>query len=140
MCNDKIGNLCVLGGKRRGNNNGGKYNVPTGLVGDIYYGESPSNAAVREVEEESGISIEPTQLKDFGDEQYRSRYGVCLGKNYVTFLNGTIDNYRPSAGDGENDRFEWIPITDVGKIDWAFGMGEKIMEIVNKIGQNGKDN
>ena len=140
FCNDKMGNLCVLGGKRRGNNNGGKYNVPTGLVGDRYFGEIPADAAVREVMEESGISIQPSFLKDIGDEQYMSRYGSCLGKNYVALLNGTVDDYRPGVGDGENDRFEWIPITNVGKIDWAFGMGEKIMEIVNKIRQNGKGN
>lgn len=131
FCKDKTGNICVLGGKRRGYNNGGKYNVPTGLVGDKNYGESTSDAAVREVREESGIVIQPSLLKDIGDEQYRNRYGVCLGKNYVVFLKGTIDKYRPGAGDGENDKFEWIPIDAVEQLEWAFEMGKKIMELVN---------
>ena len=121
----------MLGGRRRGYNNTGKYNVPTGVIGDEYFGESPSDAAVREVREESGIKIQPLLLKDIGDEQYTNRYGTFLGKNYVVFLDGTIDEHRPGAGDGENERFEWIPINNVDKIEWAFGMGQKIMEIIN---------
>lgn len=133
FCKDKLGNLCVLGGKRRGYNNAGKYNVPTGFVGDEYYGESPSDAAVREVKEESGISITPSLLKDIGDEQYSNRYGTYLGKNYVALLNGITDEYGLGAGDGENDRFEWIPIDAVNGLEWAFGMDKKIMEIIKTI-------
>ena len=37
FCKDKSGMTYVLAGKRRGNHEGGKYNVPTGQVGDKYY-------------------------------------------------------------------------------------------------------
>lgn len=133
FCKDRNGRTCILAGKRRGSNNGGKYNVPTGVVGDKDYNENVLDAAVREVKEESGLYIEPSLFKDIGDEQYESRYGYCLGKNYMVVLDGTIDNYKPGTGDGENDRFEWIPLEDVKFLEWAFGMDKKIYNITNSL-------
>lgn len=133
FCKDRSGRTCVLAGKRRGSNNGGKYNVPTGVVGDKYYNEDVLDAAVREVREESGLYIEPSLFKDIGDEQYESKYGYCLGKNYMVVLDGTIDNHKPGVGDGENDRFEWIPLEDVKFLEWAFGMDKKIYNITNSL-------
>lgn len=133
FCKDRNGRTCILAGKRRGSNNGGKYNVPTGVVGDNDYNENALDAAVREVKEESGLYIEPSLFKDIGDEQYESRYGYCLGKNYMVVLDGTTDNHKPGNGDGENDKFEWIPLEDVKFLEWAFGMDKKIYNITNSL-------
>lgn len=133
FCKDNKGITYVLGGKRRGSNNGGLYNVPTGQVGDKIFDETVEDAAVREVREESGIFIDKSLLNDIGDEEYSSRYGICLGKNYMVVLNGTIDNNKPSKGDGENEPFQWIPIEAVGCIGWAFGQDKKIYNIINSL-------
>jgi 8-oxo-dGTP pyrophosphatase MutT (NUDIX family) len=133
FCKDKNGDLYVLAGKRRGFNNGGLYNVPTGQVGDKIYGETVTDAAAREVSEESGININQSLLKDVGDEEYTNRYGVGLGKNFMTVLNGTIDNYRPGMGDGENEPFQWIPVTDIKMYQWAFGQDKHIYNIINSL-------
>jgi len=133
FCKDKNGDLCVLAGKRRGNNNGGLYNVPTGQVGDKIFDESVEDAAVREVREESGINIGQSILKDIGDEEYTSRYGVNLGKNFMTVLNGTTDNYKPGIGDGENEPFKWIPVTEIKMYIWAFNQDKNIYNIVNSL-------
>jgi 8-oxo-dGTP pyrophosphatase MutT (NUDIX family) len=133
FCRNDNGEICVLGGKRRGNNNGGKYNVPTGCVGDTYFNESVLDAAVREVKEESGISLPKSLLKDIGDEEYSSRYGIGVGKNFMVILNGTTNEYRTGMGDGENDRFRWIPISAVDKLEWAFNMNKKIHNIVKSL-------
>ena len=106
FCRNNSGDLCILAGKRRGYNSGGLYNVPTGQVGDKIFDETVEEAAVREVREESGIDINQSLLKDIGDEEYRNRYGISLGKNLMTVLNGTIDNYKPGLGDGENEPFQ----------------------------------
>lgn len=133
FCKDREGNIYVLGGKRRGNNNGGLYNVPTGQVGDKIFDESVEDAAVREVKEESGIFIDKSLLRDIGDEQYQSRYGYCIGKNYIAVLDGTIENHQPGRGDGENEPFEWIPIGSIKNVPWAFGQDKCIYNIINTL-------
>jgi len=133
FCKDINGNTYVLAGKRRGRNNGGLYNVPTGQVGDKYFDESVEDAAVREVKEESGLIIQASMLKDIGDEEYSNDYGLHLGKNFMVILGGTIDNHKPGIGDGENDRFKWISVEEVKLYPWAFGMDKKIYNIANTL-------
>lgn len=133
FCKDKNGNTYILAGKRRGSNHGGMYNVPTGQVGDKYYDETVEDAAVREVSEESGINIKTSQLNDIGDEEYSNRYGIGLGKNYMVVLDGTIDEHKPGRGDGENEQFQWIPVTQVNLVPWAFGQDKNIYNISNTL-------
>ena len=40
-------------------------------------------------------------------------------KNVMTVLSGTIDNYKPGLGDGENEPFQWIPVTDIKMYQWT---------------------
>ena len=133
FCKDGKGNTCILGGKRRGFNNGGLYNVPTGQVGDKIFDETVTDAAVREVREESGLVIDQSLLNDIGDEEYESRWGICLGKNFMAVLGGTIEEHQPGKGDGENEPFQWIPIEAVGCMPWAFGQDKRIYNIVNTL-------
>jgi len=133
FCRDNNGDLCVLAGKRRGYNNRGLYNVPTGQVGDKIYGETVTDAAVREVSEESGINIDQSILKDIGDEEYENFFGTKLGKNFMTVLPGTIDRYRPGIGDGENEPFQWISVTEIKMYQWAFNQDKHIYNIINSL-------
>ena len=91
------------------------------------------DAAVREVREESGIAINKSLLKDIGDEEYSNRYGRHLGKNYIVTLDGITDNHQPGRGDGENEPFQWIPISQVNSLSWAFGQDKKINKIANTL-------
>jgi ADP-ribose pyrophosphatase YjhB (NUDIX family) len=126
FCYNKQGQKCVLAGKRRGYGSVGMYNVPTGLVGDENIGESVDDAAVREVYEEAGLRIDKTYLEDFGDTKYRNRWGEQLGKNFAVFLDGDTDDYKTSAGDGENDQFVWIPEEAIDAVPWAFEMDKMV--------------
>ena len=107
--------------------------MPTGQVGDKIYGETVMDAAAREVSEESGINIDQSLLKDIGDEEYENIYGTCLGKNLMTVLSGTIDNYRPGLGDGENEPFQWIPASEIKMYRWAFGQDKHIYNIIKSL-------
>lgn len=134
FCRDKDGTLCVLGGERRGVHEGGKYNVPTGAIGDHVYNETPLDAAVREIGEESGVFINQSQLKDIGDEEYSDwKEDIKLGKNFMTVLDGTVEDHKPGRGDGENEPFKWIPVDKVKLYDWAFGQDKKIYNIANSL-------
>ena len=133
FCKDNNGNNYVLAGKRRGGNSGGLYNVPTGQVGDKIFDETVEDAAVREVKEESGVIINPSLLNDIGDEEYSNQYGISLGKNYMVVLDGSIDNHQPGSGDGENEPFEWIPISEIKLKSWAFNQDKQIYNIVNSL-------
>lgn len=134
FCKDESGKLCVLAGKRRGYGFSGCYNVPTGMIGDHYYGETPEEAAVREVSEESGVMVDTSQLRDLGDEQYTdSHLHLRLGKNYIVTFDGTTKEHMPGAGDGENDRFQWIPVEQINLLAWAFGQDKNIYNIANTL-------
>ena len=134
FCNDENGELCVLAGKRRGSHYGGLYNVPTGHFRDHYkdMNETPSECAARETREESGINIPPSMFKDIGDEYYKTNWGMAKGKNLLVILNGTTTEHTPGIGDGENDRFTWIPISKIDIVPWAFNMDKTIMQIIEK--------
>ena len=72
-------------------------------------------------------------IEAIGDEEYTNRYGTCLGKNLMTVLNGTTDNYRPGMGDGENEPFQWIPVPEIRMYQWAFGQDKHIYNIINSL-------
>ena len=108
----------------------GKWTMPGGT---LELNESLVDCAIREVREESGLVIDQSLLNDIGDEEYESRWGICLGKNFMAVLGGTIDEHQPGKGDGENEPFQWIPIEAVGCMPWAFGQDKRIYNIVNTL-------
>jgi len=133
FCYNKKGEKCVLAGKRRGYGDVGRYNVPTGLVGDHDFNESVEDAAIREVQEEAGLSISKEFLRDAGETPYSNRYGKQLGKNFAVYLQGTTDKYRTGRGDGENDPFVWIPETMIDKVPWAFDEDKEVKKLINNL-------
>ena len=108
----------------------GLYNVPTGLVGDNYADEKIDDAAVREVYEEAGISIPKEYLDDAGDTEYQNRWGKQIGKNFAVYLEGVTDEYQPGEGDGENEKFVWIPEEAINAVPWAFEMDKMIKKLI----------
>ena len=133
FCYNRQGQKCVLAGKRRGYGSVGMYNVPTGLVGDENIGESVEDAAVREVQEESGLRIDKGFLKDCGDTRYNNRWGEQIGKNFAVFLDGYTDEYQTGRGDGENDQFIWIPEEEINSVSWAFDMDKMVKKLITQL-------
>ena len=131
FCYNKQGQKCVLAGKRLGYGSVGQYNVPTGLVGDENIDETIDDAAIREVYEEAGLRLSKEYLEDAGDTKYNNRWGEQIGKNFAVYLDGVTDEYRTGEGDGENERFVWIPEEAIDAVPWAFEMDKMVKKLIN---------
>lgn len=123
----------VLCGRRSGNNprfQGGCFDVPVGMREP---GESILQTATRETFEEAGIRLSGNDLR-FVEKQPWGNGNV--GSNFV----GIFDSCFPIGnGDNEHDFFKWIPIREVGKYSWAYGMGDKIIEFYKRFINNKKE-
>lgn len=124
------GETFVLAGKRGSSAPTGanKMNPPMGMID---WGESPVEAAVREIEEETGLKIKKEDLVDRGDEEYKNRKGTG-GKNYTVLLSGKISDYVIGEGDGENSKFSWVKVSSIKDDDWAFGTGNTAKKLHKK--------
>ncbi|MGW6741193.1 NUDIX hydrolase [Streptomyces sp. NPDC055025] len=89
--------------------------------GGMDHGEDPVDAAVREVEEETGYTAEMTAL--LGVDSIRRRYPRKLGSFadfqglriiYEARING--GSLRPEA-DGSTDLAAWFPLAEVRELD-----------------------
>lgn len=124
FANNKEGERCILAAKRRGNYSGGLYNVPVGMREEI--DENIVDTAVREVQEETGLTI-PSNLFNFINGE---RWGKdSVGANFVVHLNGTVDSFEIGEGDGENDKFSWIPLSQINSVNWAYNMGNTVTQM-----------
>lgn len=126
------GEKCVLASKRRGTKefDGGLFNVCVGMREP--FDETIFYTAIREVKEETGISISKNQLKFVGGEKWGQNK---VGANFVVNVGKNIQDYSIGKGDGENDKFQWMPLNNVGSKKWAFGMDKTVM----KMSQNNLD-
>ena len=132
FCKDETNKACVLAGKRSSKVHTGQnlFNPPMGMVDE---GENPLDAAVRECLEESGVHINKNHIKIFDKTSYPMMGRMNTGLNLYVLLSGTTSNYPIGQGDGENHRFQWLPITQVSTLKWAFGTDEKMREIITHI-------
>lgn len=119
-CNDSI-----LVAKRGSTapSNPDKWNVPVGMIDG---NETPEQAMVREIREETGLDVSPSQLEYMGTQEWGD--GINNGKNYRVILDGECSDYHIGEGDGECSKYQWVNISDTDEYDWAFGMGELIKE------------
>ena len=126
FCLNKEGEYCILAGKRGSTapSEPNKYNVPTGMR---EYGETIEQCAQRECQEESNIHVE--NISYVNDVEWaRGRFGA----NCFSLLDGTTDQHPSGQGDGENKRFEWIPISQINNYNWAYNMDKTVVYIYNK--------
>jgi 8-oxo-dGTP pyrophosphatase MutT (NUDIX family) len=124
FCKDDEGQMCVLVGRRRGNYGGGLFNVPVGMREP--YDDSIVDTAVREVEEETNLSLQPNLFHFVNGEEWGENK---VGANFVVRLNGATSSYQIGNGDGENDRFIWIPLDKVNDVQWAYNMDKTVMNM-----------
>lgn len=122
---DKEDYLCVLGG-RRGDT------APTGAgllnppMGHSELEEYYEDAALREVEEESGLKLDLSDLIDMGIWTYAD--GSRVSQHFVAALTGLTTDYEIGEGDGENDKFHWIRVRDIKAADWAWSTGANALK------------
>ncbi len=119
--------LCVLANKRgSGVNKTGLWNAPSGYLD---YDETLEEAVCREVFEETGVKIEPNEVKFFKIESNPNR----TLQNVLAIYDVYIDpvTYREKYGkdisevtnkyseQNEVDEVKWIPIFEVENYDWV---------------------
>jgi 8-oxo-dGTP pyrophosphatase MutT (NUDIX family) len=124
FCKNDEGQLCVLAGRRRGNYGGGLFNVPFGMREP--YDDSIVDTAVREVEEETSLHLQPNLFHFVNGEEWGKNK---VGANFIVRLNGITSSYQIGNGDGENDRFMWIPLDKVNDVQWAYNMWDTIIKM-----------
>lgn len=113
---NRNGEWCVLAAKRNKNkwdDEGGKMNPP---MGHRHKYESAEDGAVRECEEESGIKFDKKDLVLASKEDW--------GTNFKIYLPGKTSDYKPGEGDEENNKFRWIPVSEIGNYEWAWSCGK----------------
>ena len=129
-CQDENGAWYILTGKRgmTSPTGAGQFNPPMGMV---EYNEDVKLCVSRECFEETGISIPPNKF-NFGGTENWGQSNENIGYSFYCYLDGTINDYRIGNGDGENDKFIWLPIDRIPEYDWAFTTGEKAKELAPK--------
>ena len=129
--------ICTLIGKRTSTAPTGA-NLYTPPMGMVEKNENPYDAAVRECFEETGIKLPKNNLIMHDKENYNMRGKLCTGINFYILLNGDIDDYTVGEGDGENEKFIWLPLSKKNNIKWAFNTYNKLNEIIPKLNTTNK--
>lgn len=126
--------LCILANKRGEGTPDfqGKWNVPCGYLD---YDETGEEGCVREIFEETGVKLNPTDMKFIQvntDPVNSNRQNVSL--RYRTYLseefakNITFTNKNSESN--EVDDIRWIPIRDIDNYEWAFNHNELIKNMM----------
>ena len=110
----------------------GYWNLPCGYLD---YNEDTKEAAIREVYEETGIKLNPAQVKPFGTSSspYENRQNVIFF--YVAILNEDKRNLNFSLDNMEENEvsgLQWLPLDKCGTLQWAFDHDELIEKILAK--------
>ncbi|PWD49691.1 DNA mismatch repair protein MutT [Serinibacter arcticus] len=83
--------------------------------GGLEFGESPVDAVVREVREETGLDVVVGELLGIDSLVHDSSHGPAHALRIVhraTVVGGTL---RPETG-GSTDRAAWVPVADVPEL------------------------
>lgn len=108
--------------------------------GNIDEGEKPLDAAVRELEEETSLSIDPVHFNYIGyfDKPYRDpRNKNCVSHAFAISVDD-MNNLYPEANDDAED-YTWNDVSYDGDMDveMAFDHAEIIKQSIKKIQPNG---
>lgn len=129
-CQNSNGEWCVLANQRGPGapTNRGEWNTPCGYLD---YGETAEQAAARECYEETGVIIPPNKIKQQGVNSRNLSGAQNVSIRFAAVLDGVTDDYPLSAENcepGEVTDIQWIPLSQVGKYQWAFGQWHKVIE------------
>lgn len=130
-CRDKAGGWCVLASKRGPNaSQSGKWNV---VCGFLDYGYSLEETAIKECQEETGVSINPGSLHLIGTNSNRKHDAV--NSCFYAVLDGTIDNYPTDISGcepGEVSEARWIRFDELDGYRFSGRQKEHVLSIFNE--------
>lgn len=117
------GEVCVLANKRGPGlpTNVGKWNAPSGYLD---YGETLEECAVREVWEETGLKINPSDLKleeidsapTRGGQNVIARYSMLKYNTDGTIVSCLTNEH---SEPNEVDEIRWIPLKNIDEFEWT---------------------
>ncbi|MCS7096465.1 MAG: NUDIX hydrolase [Nitrososphaerota archaeon] len=124
VCNGRL-----LIGKRRSEPGKGKYSVPGGLV---ELGESPEQAVIREIKEETGLDVESPELVDVvnkivKDEKGAIKFHFVIIDYFVKVKGGNLR----AADDAEDLR--WVPLEELEKYNITDTLREFLHNHMDKL-------
>lgn len=130
-CRDRTGRWCVLASKRGPNaSQSGKWNV---VCGFLDYGYSLEETAIKECQEETGVSINPGSLHLIGTNSNRKHDAV--NSCFYAVLDGTIDNYPTDISGcepGEVSEAKWIGFDELDGYRFSGRQKEHVLSIFNE--------
>lgn len=98
--------------------------------GKINKNEDVISAAVREVAEEVGLSVDPIKALDEVD----FNYGGDIGRVRVSFVECVVrGNFEPIVNPAVHKEIRWVDIKSLSLLDWI----EADMEFVRKLSKGG---
>lgn len=106
----------------------GYWNLPCGYLD---YNETTKEAVVREVLEETGVNINPTQLKlwKFKDSPEQNRQNVSFIYYHLKGDLLHLDEYNKGE-ENEVEEIKWISLKEINDYKWAFNHDLIINEII----------
>ena len=110
----------------------GYWNLPCGYLD---YNEDTETAAAREVFEETGIRLNPAEIKYFGHSSSPEENRQNVVFFYVAFLEGDKSQFgfsKDNMEENEVDGIQWLPIEKCETLKWAFNHDELINAILSK--------
>lgn len=110
----------------------GYWNLPCGYLD---YNEEATEAAAREVREETGVVIDSNSLKYFGHSTSPNENRQNVVFFYVAFIEGEKAEYPFSKKDMEEnevDGIQWLPIERSSGLQWAFDHDELVSKVLRK--------
>lgn len=135
FCRDSKNELYVLINKRgtSTNNEQHKWNLP---VGYLDFNETLKECAIREVYEETGISIDKSKITLFNINSKPDDSKQDIGFRFYALLDGTINDYIFSLSNMEHNEVEYVKWQNVNKLDeinWAWNHKQIVKKILNKV-------
>lgn len=112
------GKMMVLANKRGPGlpNNVGKWNAPSGYLD---YGETLKECGVREVFEETGLKLNPTDLRLEEVDDSPSRQGQNILFRFSAVIKYTEGLTNENCEKDEVDEVKWIPIDEIDNYEWT---------------------
>ncbi len=111
----------------------GYWNAPCGYLD---YDETTSEAAMREVYEETGVKLNKVTFFEFDDSPCDNHQNVTF-KYYSIISDPQLVNISVNNRGGEINEvkdIKWIPITKIFNYNWAFNHDEIIIDFIKQIG------
>lgn len=111
----------------------GYWNAPCGYLD---FDETTSEAAIREVYEETGVKLNKVTFFGFNDSPRDNHQNVTF-RYYSIISDPQLVNISINNRGGEINEvkdIKWIPITRISNYGWAFNHNEIIIDFIKQIG------